>query len=309
MKVRARGRRSGIGLFLLPVIIIGGVCVALVVLIVSDQFEFLSSFYIDSQKRIRRLWEAEDYATVIERAETILQKAPMDSNALVFGGLALFYHGIELPTESERREYMRRSIRLLRKTLLYERLAVIPEVYYTIAKAYYHSGPLFYDLSVSFMQQAIDRRFIADDSYEYLALANTHLKRYDDSIRNFQLAIETHPSEVLYLSLAEVYLQIGDYTQSRSYIARTIDSSDDEVLIQQARALNGKVLLELGQPEDAKAIFEELVEANPNSADNHYYLGRAFDLLGDAGRARYEWREAIRLDNGHRQALYNLQKN
>ena len=52
-----------------------------------------------------------------------------------------------------------------------------------------------------------------------------------------------------------------------------------------------------------------ILEENPRSADAHFYLGELFQERGETERARFEWREAFRIDPNHLEAIQRLQKN
>ncbi len=56
-------------------------------------------------------------------------------------------------------------------------------------------------------------------------------------------------------------------------------------------------LLQSGQAAEAKALFEQALEADPSSVGAHLGLGRAYYALGEYARARIEFETVLRYDN------------
>lgn len=56
-------------------------------------------------------------------------------------------------------------------------------------------------------------------------------------------------------------------------------------------------LLQPGQAAEAKALFEQALEADPSSVGAHLGLGRALFALGGHARARIEFESALKFGN------------
>ena len=56
-------------------------------------------------------------------------------------------------------------------------------------------------------------------------------------------------------------------------------------------------LLQAGRPAEAKALFEQALEADPSSVAAHLGLGRAYYALGEYSRARIEFETVLQFDN------------
>ena len=56
-------------------------------------------------------------------------------------------------------------------------------------------------------------------------------------------------------------------------------------------------LLQAGQAAEAKALYEQALEADPNSVGAHLGLGRAYYALGEFARARIEFESVLQYDN------------
>lgn len=255
------------------------------------------------------LWEGGKYDTLIEETTAALARSPMNGNALVFNGFAHFYSGIDRvsPEESED-EFLDATVALRRALLLHEP-PLVGRVHYVLGKTYYHRGTFYYDLAASHLQQALNAGFVGSDSYKYLGLAEARLGNSEASSEAFEKAIQQEPSALLYLTAAESYRQSGQTSRAEHNLIEAIASATDDFLEQQARSRLGDLYLSQNQFEAAREQFEQIIDDNPRSADAHYWLGVAFSGMGNRERARFEWREARRIDPNHSEALSRLQNN
>jgi tetratricopeptide (TPR) repeat protein len=176
-----------------------------------------------------------------------------------------------------------------------------------LGKAYYHRGRFYYDLAVEHMARSVELGYSAEDTQEYLGMAYARLGRYEDSVESFSRALERNPSDLLYLTVADTYMEAGRHSRAESYLEDAIAATDDGFLTQRARFMLGEVYIQEGRLEAAQRQFELIIDSNAKSAEAHYQLGRVYDLMGDTERARYEWRETIRIDPNHAGALRSLQ--
>jgi tetratricopeptide (TPR) repeat protein len=294
---------------------IGAITVVAVVLLggigayYAGAFEFLSLRRFDNQEALLELWSNGRYEDLIAKAESVLNSSPLDPAGLVYGGFAYFYAGIGQVENEERVPYMSQSIQLLRKALHLEYAPLRPELHYVLGKAYYHQGSSYYDLVVEHLQRAGDLGYEATDMYEYLALAYADMGDYTAGAASLRRAIERDPSDVLYLTLGEVYADADEYSQAVSALQTAIAMSTDRVLTERARFALGEVFVEAERYEEAVAVYRSVLEENPESADAHYHLGNIYETRGNPEQARYEWREAFRIDPNHAEAIRKLQNN
>ena len=273
----------------------------------SRRFSFLNFRLTQDRTEVYQLWEAERYSDLIEVTSAIREQEAMEPSALVLGGFAQFYEGNNRVDPDERRAYASRSVAHLRKALLLDETPLPGAVHYVLAKAYFELGPVYSDLVVEHMSHAIEYRYIASDTYEYLAMASSRLGRPDDTARYLRAAIERNPSDKLFFTLAEVYHESGDLENAERTFASAIATTDDEHLGNRARLRIAEILITTRRYEEATELLSGLIEQSPESADAHYWLGVLYHETESPERARLEWREAIRLDPGHREALGRLQ--
>ncbi|MFP4564899.1 MAG: tetratricopeptide repeat protein [Spirochaetaceae bacterium] len=264
---------------------------------------------MQERQEMHELWEEARYEAIIDRTEQVLEETPLDESALVLGGFSYFYEGVNQVSEEDKRSYLERAVVLLRKALVLHRTPLEAQVHYVLGKAYYHRGEFYYDLAVRHMRRSMDLGYVADDTYEYLGMAYAQLDRFEESVESFSAALERTPSDLLYLTVAETYIQAGRHGRAESYLKDAIEATDDAFLVQRARFMLGEAYIQEGRLEDAEEQFELVIDSNAKSAEAHYQLGRVYDLMGDTVRARSQWRETIRIDPNHAGAATSLQGN
>lgn len=260
----------------------------------------------DSEISLREAWEAGRYEEVLNVTEEVFSTAPLDPQGLVFAGFAHFYLGVNEVDQDNRENDLAKATRHLRRALLLDRPPAYGEVSYVLAKTYFHRGPFYHDLVVRYMEQAIEAGYIADDSYEYLSLAYETLGEYRDSIQSLEKALERNPSDLILLTLGQLYRRVGDYSEAQESFSAAISSTTDSFLKQEARYGLGELLLEEGRLDEAEAQYLAILANNERAADAHYRLGLVYQAQNDEERARFEWRQAISIDPNHQEALRSL---
>jgi len=257
-------------------------------------------------KTILSLWETKNYAEIIRLTESLLKKKPMDPYGLVFNGFAHFYTGVNQTTTEDKISHIAASITSLRRARLHAKPPLRGEVDYILGKAYYHKGLHYADLSARYMLSSIERKFVGQDSYEYLGLAFSNTGDYAESLKYFLKAGENNPSDLLFLTLAQTYYQLGDKAASEEYLMRAINKSQDAVLIEKARFLLGDIYFQNKEYIKSEEQYLKVLEGRPQNPDSHFHLGEIYAALGDMVKARASWRKALRIDPNHFGALRRL---
>jgi tetratricopeptide (TPR) repeat protein len=261
-----------------------------------------------SPKTLISLWESKKYGDIIQETQEELKKNAMDPQALIFGGFANFYTGVSKTAMEDKIPYLDRSIQQLRRALLVKSIPLKGEVDYVLGKAYYHKGSQYYDLSAKYMLASFDNGYTGEDSHEYLGLAYSGMARYDVSVKYFLTAIERHPSDLLYLTLAQTYYQMSDFPSAEEYLQRCINRSSDTILLQKAHSLLGNIYMQRKEYLKAQEEYLKLIEYNSKSTEAHFNLGEIYFALGDSVKARAEWRNTLKVDPRHYGALKRLYK-
>lgn len=242
------------------------------------------------------LWKDQRYTEIISATGRMLGTDPMDPVALAFNGFANFYLGITQVSPDDKQQYMEQAITSLRRTLLVSHVPYPAQVHYVLGKAYYQDGQYYTDLAIDHLNRALTLGYRASDIYEFLGLSYSRVGYYQKAIDSFLKALDDNPKDVLYYTIAQTYNQMQNYGDALRYAQKAIDSSNDDFLVQKARFLLGDVYLSQKKYDDAEQQYRKILDASPQSADAHYYLGEVYAARGDRVAARHEWVEAIRID-------------
>lgn len=288
---------------------LGVIAIAGAILFVLDVLDTLPFGIRVRDSELVSLWNESRYDDVIVASAEILAEDPFDGEALTFGGFASFYTGIEIVQPAEQRERVELAIVMLRKALHVPRAPLPAERDYVLAKAYYHKGSEYVDLSIRYMERSIERGFDAVDSRTYLGLGYARLGDYRNSALWFERAIEHAPPDevdAIRIKAAEAYVELGDYATAQARLERAIDSLDDQFLVLMARNRLASVLIVEEDLVAAESVLDETIERFPDSADAYYYLGIVYDQTERDVQARDMWRTAREMDPNHTKALQQL---
>ena len=273
---------------------------------VKQGFKYLPSSDATERKKVLSLWETKNYQEIIKMTDSLLVKKPMSAYNLIFNGFAHFYTAVNQATAEERNSHIEKAIIALRRARLHEKFPLSGEVDYILGKAYYQKGMYYADLSAQYMLSSIEKQYIGQDSYEYLGLAYSNLSNHAESLKYFLKAIESSPTDLLYLTVAQSYYQLGDKNSCEEYLMRAINKSQDSRLIQKARFLLSDIYFQNKEYLKAEEQYQKVIESNPQSPDAYFGLGEIFYAMGDNLKARASWRKAIRIDPNHFGALRRL---
>lgn len=252
------------------------------------------------------MWEKKQYSKIIEYGNTVLEKNPMDRNALIFTGYAYFYEGSSILDMKERNAFMEKAVVMLRKALLSEGKENT-DVMYVLGKAYYYQGYYYCDLAVKYLSEALRKGCDSKDIYEYLGLAYSKLDMSDHAVENFEKSLEVNPSDVLILTLAQEYIKAGNMDKAGYYLDKA--GTDGNVVLKEKKLiLQGQRSLGLGEYDKALESFSKVLDLNPGSADAYYYTGEVYEAKGEMQKAKAQWRKAYNLNPDHNKSKLKLFK-
>lgn len=244
------------------------------------------------------LWEGKQYGELIKYGKSVLKKEPMDKTALVFTGFADFYEGISILNIEERTAYIDEAVSLLRKALFTDN-QINSGIKYILGKAYYYKGHYYSNLTVKYLNEALSENYPGKDIYEYLGLAYSELGEYQESIANFEKALEIKSSDLLLLVLGQAYMNAGDTSKAEGYLLRAEEKTADKTLKEKSLFLLGGIYASRSDYAKAEKCYKKVLEINPGSADSYYHLGEIYEKQGDRVKARAEWRKAYRINPDH----------
>ncbi|MEN3010491.1 MAG: tetratricopeptide repeat protein [Candidatus Bipolaricaulaceae bacterium] len=161
------------------------------------------------------------------------------------------------------------------------------------AQAAYYLGRL--DLAEAQIERAVRLDFCPRVSLYWLGLIKARAGKFPEAKAAWQTCRRLYCPEALYLNLAGVHLQLGEYKEARALLGELLATVP---FPEQARdAAYYLAVAELGEGRllEAKARLEELVRADPQ-------YERAWILLGEVAKRRYLWDEA----KGHYQRALHV---
>ena len=252
------------------------------------------------------LWKDGEYASVQALSSEALAAKPLDPYWLILHGFSAFQIAAAQIGAEQEESYIDASIRSLRKALLVGAGRNESSVRYVLGKAYYRKGEAYADLAVEQFELASAASYRPEDLDEYLGLAYAALRKYRESVIAFSRALGDDPSDLLVLSIARSYLELGESEAAKAYLVRLIGNSKDIAIVIKSRTLLGRLLLESGELEAAEGHFLAALEADEGNADVHLALGDLYETKGDAIKARAEWRRSVRIDPANENARSRL---
>ncbi|MFQ3619940.1 MAG: tetratricopeptide repeat protein [Spirochaetales bacterium] len=260
----------------------------------------------EEHKALLELWKQNQYDAIISTTEAKLQKNPMDSFYLTFHGFAQFYKGVNIPEADQKIQCMNKAVISLRRANLHSSVPMAAEINYVLGKAYFHKGVAYYDLSAKYLEEALQKGFFQNDTYEYLGLAYLNLSDLEQALKYFHLALERNPSDILLLTLGQTYDQQGQKEKAEEYLLRCVNMAQDSAVEQKARFLLGDLYFQRKEYLKAEEHFQKVLALNPQDAEANFLLGEVYLAFGDSIKARSYWRRAVRINPKHYGALKRL---
>ncbi len=300
--------RTGSRLFTVVLLaIVAGIIGAGVVLVLRSRVPILPIAATARPQDAIELWGTGDYEEVVRVTTEQLLEFPLDAAALALRGFSYFYLAVQMVNLDERNDLLLGAIQDLRKALLLENNELETEIRYVLGKAYFHRGPFFYDSAIEELQRARELGLEQLDLFEYLALTHRDLGRFEESIEYFQMAIALADEAIHKVSLADIFIDLSRYDNADRLLAEVVEEASDVTLLQDALLSQGLSYRRQGRHPDALFAYERILELNESSAEAHFGMGEVYLAQNETDRARFEWREAIRLDPNHIESLQRLQ--
>ncbi len=266
---------------------------------------------IPSLSKVYDAWDNQDFELVYSLTNDICLTRPYEGTALAYHGYAAFYKGVSSTDTSDVQSYINEAINSLRLATYSAPEKLKPQIYYMLGKAYFHkdsSSAYYYyaDLTVYYLNMAVEAGFSAPDIPEYLGLSYAQLSMTEQSIAAFTEALSQGESDMLLLAIAEQYIHDNQEDKALQYLYRLRAFSDDEQYQIKAGLLLGDIYTNEGKYDEALTEYQTILEKNPESADAYYGIGIIYEKMGDMAKARAEWRNALKKQVNHPGALKKL---
>ena len=285
-----------------------GALVAGIILVVRFRAPIFAIGQTERPQDAIELWNAQQYSQVVAVTTDQLAQYPLDPTALSLRGFSHFYLAME-EVEGERRDrYLKDSVRDLRRVLLLPDVDLAPQIYYILGKASFQRGEFFYDTAIEALERARTLGVERLDLLEYLALASRDVGRVPEAIEYFREAIEVGDEHVHRVVLADLLIEEQQYDAANELLRLVVRRSEDSTVVQDALLSLGASLRIQERFDEALQVYNDTLDINDSSAEAHYGIGEVYLAQGEPDRARFEWREAVRLNPNHIESLQRLQE-
>ncbi|MEX2444534.1 MAG: tetratricopeptide repeat protein [Alkalispirochaeta sp.] len=295
-------------LILVIVAIVSGAIVAGVFLVVRFRAPIFAIRETERPQDAIELWNQELYADVVAVTTEQLDEYPLDPTALSLRGFSRFYLAMQEVEGERRNRYLEDSVRDLRRVLLLPDVELAPQINYILGKASFHRGEFFYDTAIEALKRARTSGIERLDLLEYLALASRDVGRTDEAIEYFREVIDVGDEPVHRVVLADLLIEDQRYDEANELLRVAVRGSDDPTVVQDALLSLGESLRAQNRFNESIEVYKQTLEVNDSSAEAHYGIGEVYLAQGEPDRARFEWREAVRLNPNHIESLQRLQE-
>ncbi len=263
-----------------------------------------------SVSSIKKAWSVYDYQSVYELSKSYLDKKSFNNTALTYYGYACFYLAQSEIEPTQAQKYLDECIRALRIAMYSASKSLLPQLQYMLGRAYFYKNTLmshyYSDLTIKYLLLAKENGYKSDDIAEYLGLSYANLGMTLESISSFTEALLVRESDSLLLAIAEQYYKSEQKGAAKQYLFRIVNTSENDELVCKSRILLGKIYLDEEDFDSALKEFENVLKKNQNSADAHYGIGVIYEKQGNVVKARAEWRNALKIQVNHPDALQKI---
>lgn len=301
-------RRTSGAVIIVGIALIVAIIVATLVLVLRSRAPILPIADTDRTEDLVELWNSQEYTELVTVATERLNDEPLDETALTLRGFAQFYLAMQEVNEERTQTQLIGSVEDLKRALLLEEPRLEAQIHYVLGKAFFHRGRFFYDEAIAELLVAREQGIEKLDLLEYLALASQELNRDREAIDYYREAIDFGGEPIHKLSLADLLIEGERYLEADALLEEVLSETSDVGIIQHAYLSSGLSFRRQERWAEAVDAYEELLSINESSADAHFGLGETYLGMGDSNLARYEWREAVRLDPNHIESLQRLQE-
>lgn len=246
---------------------------------------------------------------VLATTDRILEIRPLEPRALALRGFAQFQAALDVSDGERRDEMLVEATVALRRVLLADPDARLrAEVDYTLGRVYYHRGAYFFPAAIVHLTDAETHFGDRIDRLEYVALAQQGVGDVAGAEETMRDVLSRTNDPVHGLVLGEMLVETAQFREAADVLSRVVDSGVEGSVRRDALLAFGWAQHGLGTFGAARETLELLIAEAPGFADARFALGEVFLALDEPERARFEWREAVRLDPNHIESLQRLQE-
>ena len=138
--------------------------------------------------------------------------------------------------------------------------------------------------------------------YGFHLMNNEH---YEEAIAQYKRALSINPrrnNTYFNIGASHEYMELYDLALKNYAAELKVDPFDEDVPFRR-----GRVFVKLEKYEEALRELDSAIDLEEDPA-LHYYRGKAYEGLGEESKAAQQYREALRLDPFHKEALVALHR-
>ena len=180
----------------------------------------------------------------------------------------------------------------------------LADVYFTFEKNYETAIPVYVELTTDFPQNYYFLR--------RLGICYQRVKKYDEALAAFEEAVKQNPNDISYrLNIGWVYVDSSQYDKAFKTFEKMIE---DDPTFSNSYYQMGRTSIISGQrlEEADKYLLKYLdmkkFEHSPSEAWAHYRLGQVYEMTGRIDQEKEQYKTALKLDRGHKEAREALEK-
>ena len=267
----------------------------------------------NERRHILQAWESGAYDAAYFLSTEALASKPMDYFLLTISGFSAFQLGISQLNNTDTLHYIDQCILNLRKAIQLKEAATDGRLFYVLGKAYYYKGEEYIDLTIAYLEKARELLYEAPDIPEYLGLAYAASGDFRSSVEAFTLALNpafvrtsVQPSDLLLLSIARSYFELGEMETARAYLLHCLEISKDSKTIITARFLLAEIYINTGNDDDAEKQYKFVLDDTGYNGEAYYQLGEIYARRGNTVGARAQWRSITASDPLYQKAQARL---
>jgi len=307
-KPKRRKRKLYFFLFLISLVIIGGLYTIFFIDIYSIYFKVLNFYRLQFNdfSFIEKNLEAGNFNIVVNEGTMLFEKKPYNPKLLRYLGEAYYYISTNLRGK-EKEELVNKSILYLRKGIVLSRLDdVLAKSYFILGMAYFKKGIQYYELVEEYLKKALDSGCKDKTIYEIIGYSYYKLGIYDKAISYLKEAAKVSEKDVIHLFLAYSYKDSNMYESATEEFNYLIKKSNDDAIIEESYSALAWIDFQEERLENARRYLEKVFELDERSANAHFWLGNIYEKEGDLIAARKQWRLTLKLNPKHIGAIEKL---
>jgi tetratricopeptide (TPR) repeat protein len=156
-----------------------------------------------------------------------------------------------------------------------------------------------FDDAIAGFEKVLESIPSCEDCWCNIGHAYARKKEYDKAEAAFRRALDMDPDYAeAYVGLANIYNEQRRFDEASGAIARAAElagGTETAEGIAAARHNQGAILWNIGRVAEARKQFEAAIQADPNRAESHYWLGMTLVNEGRLEQAAVEFEAALAL--------------